>query len=60
MVSMKRVDKFLHNDEVQSCIKDQKDEDAGMSAGDNSLELKGSFSWGFTSNQLEKGDKEKN
>ena len=60
MVSMKRVDKFLHNDEVQSCIKDLKDEDADTSPGDTCLELQGCFSWGFTSNQPKKGDKEKN
>ena len=49
LVSMKRIDKFLNSDEVQKCIKDEKPlSDAGPDG--TVLAIKGSFSWGFTSN----------
>ena len=56
MVSMKRIDKFLRNDEIQSNIKDQQNE---AQDGEYCLEVRGNFSWGFTSNQTEKNKKKK-
>ena len=56
MVSMKRIDKFLNSDEVQTNIKDQQDQDALMGPSETCLSVHGSFSWGFTSNK-KKDDK---
>ena len=54
MVSMKRIDKFLHADEVQKGIKSQAPQKPGMGPDDTCLKISGSFSWGFTSNKPKK------
>lgn len=55
-VSMKRIDKFCSSDEVQTCIKQLEPADH---SSEFSLEIAGSYSWGFTSNAAATDKKDK-
>lgn len=52
---MRRIDKFCKSDEVQSFIKEQTlPQPANLTRDDNCVEVKGNYSWGFTSKHEDK------